>query len=265
MPQSLTRLPIASLSVYPSYQDDSASESAEDEYRRFRAPLLLLLDGHRGSITRLSIFSSALWDCPIHILQDLEELWIYTARDLSNATLLFHHCARLKSLSVHTSYEVPVLDIVAEFIDVLAAHPTGLPGLTHFKLRTAEVSREQFEHLARFVGEKKKLRCLDCCSLCHSTEEMWPLLSALRSLPCLEVLGLDLPFIAVTTEYYQVLRRMFPEGITALRLNFEYDDYADDVPADYSLARISSHYPTLKADVICIVDKPTETSLRSHR
>lgn len=240
-PQPLIRLPITSLSVHCTYLH--GTQPLEDEYRHIRTPLLSLFHDYRGSLTQLRVFSRALWECPIHILQGLEQLSIYTERDMSNTTLLFHHCARLMSLSIiPCDHDTSAADI----IDVLGAYPSALPNLTRFKLHTTEISREQFGHLGRFVGAKKKLRCLDCVTPCHSTEEMVPFLSTLRSLPWLETLGLNLPYMEVNTEYYEDLRRMLPDGLKALRLNFDYDSHTDDVPANYSLARTFPGYSHIR-------------------
>ena len=229
----LTALSIKALSFYPLLYDQ---ETMEEEYSNFRAPLRSLLEGLRGSLTQLTISSQALWESPIHILQGLEQLSIYSATNLSNITLLLHHCARLKCLSIHID---PDLAAAPELYDVLAAHPTAWPNLTRFKLHTAEslVTYGAVETLAKFVGEKKKLRCLDYSNHCHSVAELQPLLSVLRSLPCLEVLGLDLPYEAMAPELHQHLKHAFPEALTALRLNFKYDDGEDIELEDFSLAR----------------------------
>ena len=220
-----------------SPSDVYESEPPEQEYDSLREPLWPLLESCRGSLTQLTIFSRALWEFPIHTLQGLEQLSIYSATNLSNTTLLVHHCARLKSLSV----QIDIENAASQFYAVLAAHPKALPNLARFKLHTTEIqaSESDMESLAEFISEKKKLRCLDCSSHSHTVEGMQPLLRVLRSLPCLEVLGLDLHCAVVTQELYQALKRALPEGLTALRLDFGYDDYADEVPEDYSLVRSS--------------------------
>ncbi|KAH9929746.1 uncharacterized protein B0H18DRAFT_996065 [Fomitopsis serialis] len=202
----LKRIPAASLCVY-NLQDEPR-EPASD-----------------WSLTQLAAPSRAIWECPIRILQDLTHLTIDNGGHLGNITLLFHHCAQLQALHIVLRPDSP-MDLYA----ALEAHPSALPHLTHLKLqltRPAVITTER-EALAGFIRTKKRLRCLDY-SDASTTVELAPVLTAIRSLSSLEVLGLDLCLEDVGRGQCDSLRDAMPDGLRALRLWLEYMDL---VPED---------------------------------
>ncbi|KZT64745.1 hypothetical protein DAEQUDRAFT_586077 [Daedalea quercina L-15889] len=211
--QGLGQLPITRISVYPSWDD------TPEEYTRHRAALASLLSSFRGSLTQFAAPSQAIWECPIRILRDLTHLVVDMAKNLMNIALLFHHCTRLESLHIAAEdYEDST-----EWFALLGENAAGLPNLTHFKLHGPHPTITALKQLARFVGSKKKLRCLDYSDLSSGVPDLWPLISVLRSLPALEILGLDLLYESLTSEAFLDLKRAIPQSVTALRLYIEYD------------------------------------------
>ncbi|KAH9912459.1 uncharacterized protein B0H18DRAFT_1053817 [Fomitopsis serialis] len=212
---ALKRLPASSLCIYNL---DESFEMEPDPYEEYRTSCPSLLESRRGSLTQLTAPSQAIWECPIHILQDLTHLTIENGGDLSNITLLFHHCTQLQALHIVSRFDSPT-----EFYIALAAHPSALPHLTHLKLQLmCPVVAAELESLGGFIRTKKKLRCLDYDDEGSTLQELSPLLFAIQSLSGLEVLGLYMWLHDIGRTMCDLLRGTIPHGLKALRLWFGY-------------------------------------------
>ena len=92
-----------------------------------------------------------------------------------------------------------------------------------------------------FILSKKKLRCLDFSDIRIRAAGLLPLVRALRSLPGLEVLGVDLGYSELTAQAFRDLKRAMPRSLTALRLWFNYGKTA--VRNDCSLVHPVHYLP----------------------
>ncbi|KAH9925772.1 uncharacterized protein B0H18DRAFT_1211335 [Fomitopsis serialis] len=187
-------------------------------YDTYRSRFALLLEARRGSLARLTAPSQAIWECPIHILQELSDLTIDDACHLGNITLLFHHChERLESLQIVLYCPGDSTDLFA----ALAANPNALPHLTHLKLYSPSANEMERRAFGGFIQTKKKLRCLDYNDEQSTIDD---LSLVMQSLPDLEVLGIHLAFHVNGEAQLCALKRAIPGSLTALRLWLDYSD-----------------------------------------
>ncbi|KAH9829840.1 uncharacterized protein C8Q71DRAFT_390639 [Rhodofomes roseus] len=215
--QAVKRLPATNVALYSTRREPIWDFDVT--YDNYHWDFASLLEARKGSLTRLTAPGQAVWDCPIHTLQGLTHLTITDARRLSNITLLFHHCERLEYLHIVLNDDPP--DLFA----ALAADPAALPRLTHFKLYTPPANPAGLDALAGFLRTKKRLRCLDYSDgEASDIEDMAPVISAIQSLPTLEVLGLHIALHVNGPAQFDALKSAIPASVTALSVVLDYSD-----------------------------------------
>ncbi|TFY53305.1 hypothetical protein EVJ58_g9524 [Rhodofomes roseus] len=215
--QAVKRLPATNVALYSTRREPIWDFDVT--YDNYHCDFASLLEARKGSLTRLTAPGQAVWDCPIHALQGLTHLTITDARRLSNITLLFHHCERLEYLHIVLNDDPP--DLFA----ALAADPAALPRLTHFKLYTPPANPAGLDALAGFLRTKKRLRCLDYSDgEASDIEDMAPVISAIQSLPTLEVLGLHIALHVNGPAQFDALKSAIPASVTALSVVLDYSD-----------------------------------------
>lgn len=213
--------------LFPSRLSDESSNALV----QYTESLSEFSKAHAGHpLTHLTIPGYAAWEIPTAALRHLTHLGIRQASGLNKVTLLFDHCVRLESLWISSwggddPAEAPAL------LSALAARPDALPHLTHLKLSLAPPGDDDLstglQKLATFLSPKKKLRCLDWSEPWGSIEALSPLLDVLRSLPRLEVLGIDLTCDdddASEMLKTGMLNQYIPKSLTTLRLWIDYFD-----------------------------------------
>ncbi|KAH9837956.1 uncharacterized protein C8Q71DRAFT_755366 [Rhodofomes roseus] len=208
---SLKQLRATSVSLQFVQRNRGGSEAALID-----STLAPLFDAYRGFLTQLSVPSQAIFVCPVFILQHLTHLTIDCTDDenLGSILIVFGCCDRLESLHIQSFAQRPD-DLYA----AMGANPSALPFLTHLKLYVYRPLGEiRYDALAGFIRSKKKLRCLDFSGAAAHLTNLAPVLSAIESLPGLEVLGLDIEFGYSGRAAFVHFTRTIPKTVTALRL-----------------------------------------------
>lgn len=128
--------------------------------------------------------------------------------------LIFRHCVQLQSLKVYSV-------TLTGFLAAAQTNPNAFTRLSHLKIRIrgGMLHLTDSETITAFVASKKRLRCFDYHDDCFAdVEEIAPLLSALRSLPALDTLGLDVQSADISS--YETFFDWIPQHIKALRLSY---------------------------------------------
>jgi len=235
---ALKQSPATNIALYAIQRQSWDTHS--QAFDAYRSHITLLLEERRGLLARLTAPSRAIWDCPIHVLQGLAHLTIDDASHLGNITLLFHHCERLESLQIvlHDEDDPP-----SDLFVALAANPNTLPHLTHLKLYSPPANATELSAFGSFLQTKKKLRCLDFSDDQSTVDDLSPIMSAIRSLPDLEVLGIHLGFHVDGEAQFRALKRALPGALTALRLWLDYSP--SDLDQDCSWIDLWTGLPKL--------------------
>jgi hypothetical protein len=215
-----------------------------DELENGSERLLPLLDNivKTSEIHSLAISSSLLWKLPIRTFESLTCLEITQGKDLQNMLLVFHHAARLQSLTF-----VDLND--DQLFKVLGENPSILPRLTSFKAmgyypesrHLFLYSNSDFSQLAEFLRTKTELRRLDVHLMCY---KIGPLMEVLRDLPSLRILGLFTGINLLTREDYLQLVQVLPPHLTALRLSTRWEFTPENRAAADALVSSSPWFHT---------------------
>ncbi|KAH9829836.1 uncharacterized protein C8Q71DRAFT_862943 [Rhodofomes roseus] len=206
--------------IYLCRYDRGASEFEEELYDAHRESFVSLLEARRGSLAQLSLSSPGIRDCPTYILQDLTHLTICIDEE-RNIAVIFRHCTRLEALFLEITKDIPH----TVFTAAIAEDPSALPLLTHLKVFLSPgCNRVDSWPIANFIRSKKKLRCLDYVDKFNSIMQQSRVLSAIKSLSTLEVLGLSFTQEILEPIEWTFLTRTIPRTVTALRLSVDYDD-----------------------------------------
>lgn len=212
------KLPLTSLLLYRAqFSGADYEQYTHTAYELHRAEVAAILTAYREALVQLAAPCAAVKDYPPHVLSNLT--YFHLQYEMEDTTDGFHFmcesCSQLQSLKITCFRPVGFLAAVGE-------NPAALPRLPYLKIWTFEgLNTAQRDGLIIFVESKKRLRCFDYSDDCSSNAQtIVPLLSALRSLPTLRVMGID---VAIGNEgVFRTFIDHIPRHVTALRLSIEY-------------------------------------------
>ncbi|PIL26351.1 hypothetical protein GSI_12107 [Ganoderma sinense ZZ0214-1] len=174
------------------------------------------ISANSATLRRLDVFGDALWGCPSAFFSNLYELAIVFPDTLDGLHSVFEHCRGLGGFTLCTENDS------SEFASILTAYPDAFPSLASFKLLSVfDFHDEAIREVAQFLKKKKLLRRLDILTrtenVLHGLANT-PILEILPDLPRLEVLGLDIRPLKLTSAHVTLLQQYIPRQITALFL-----------------------------------------------
>ncbi|KAH9900680.1 hypothetical protein C8Q73DRAFT_636490 [Cubamyces lactineus] len=182
------------------------------------------------SLSRLWTHGNAIWDAPVRIFDNLQDLFILHPTTLNGLGFVLHHCLSLRSFGLLLDEDM-TSSLRATFQDA----SNLLPNLISFKLviDTALENSNVVRPLVDFLRKKTTLRRLDLGLFWRQGDyRLSPFLDLLKSLTHLEVLGIqfiDLYRDCLTHANMKLLDSKLPLGLTALLLHLDFGDMHDDI------------------------------------